>query len=230
MTIKHMSKNISAEKTQVVTNITSSPNGLLVTKTNLHDETSTSDTIDLTDTKLHLMILNNSNDLDLLADCDTNNKLSSLNNQFESEYQISFDSLTQLNDYIQSKIFLVEDSTSENENNIYNEYIWMNGDFELIGTTEIELDGYVQKSNTSGVIKNNGDILPIDNTSGGTGSSTNLITSGAVNAGLNGKADSIHNHSSSNITDMDAITITITYADANNTTETLTLFKQVNNS
>lgn len=229
MTIKHMNKNISAEKAQVVTNIISSPNGLLVTKTNLHDETNVSDAIDLTGTKLHLMILNSNNDLDLLADCDTDNKLEALNNYFEGEYQISFDSLAQLNDYIQSKMFLVEDSTSREEDNVYNEYIWMNGAFELIGTTRIDLTNYIQKSNTSGVIKNNGDILPIDNTNGGTGNSTNLITSGAVNAGLNGKANSTHNHTSTNITDMEPITITITYTD--NTTETLTLFKQhINNS
>lgn len=156
MTIKHMNKNISAEKAQVVTNITSSPNGLLVTKTNLHDETSVSDAIDLTGTKLHLMILNNNNDLDLLGDCDTDNKLETLNNYFEGEYQISFDSLAQLNDYIQSKMFLVEDSTSEEEDNIYNEYIWMNGDFELIGTTKIDLTNYIQKSNGTNLLLTDG--------------------------------------------------------------------------
>lgn len=156
MTIKHMNKNISAEKAQVVTNITSSPNGLLVTKTNLHDEANVSDAIDLTGTKLHLMILNSNNDLDLLADCDTDNKLETLNNQFESEYQISFDSLAQLNDYIQSKMFLVEDSTSKEEDNIYNEYIWINGGFELIGTTRIDLTNYIQKSNGTNLLLTDG--------------------------------------------------------------------------
>ena len=42
---------------------------------------------------------------------------------------------------------------------------------------------------------------PIDTTSGGTANSTNLITSGAVNSGLAGKADAGHHHQASDIDD-----------------------------
>lgn len=218
MTIKHMNKNISAEKAQVVTNITSSPNGLLVTKTNLHDEASVSDAIDLTGTKLHLMILNSDNDLDLLADCDTDNKLESLNNYFEGEYQISFDSLEQLNDYIQSKMFLVEDSTSREEDNIYNEYIWMNGDFELIGTTRIDLTNYIQKSNGTNLLLTDG---------------TNIAQSTFAQAtALTGKEDT-SNKSSSITTDTGSTSKYPTvkavedYAEPKNPVGTLTDFKSL---
>lgn len=61
-----------------------------------------------------------------------------------------------------------------------------------------------------------------------TSSDTKYPSEKLVKDELNTKANSTHNHSSSNITDMAAVTVTITYTD--NTTETLTLFKQVNNS
>lgn len=148
MTIKHINKNISAEKTPVVTDITESPNGLVIRKSNLHDGTSLTNIINLTDAKLNLMILSNENDLELLADCDTQNELNSLNTRFNAEYQISFNSLQELSEYIQSRIFLIEDLSGLNDN-IYNEYIWVNGNFELIGTTEINLDAYVRKTDVT---------------------------------------------------------------------------------
>lgn len=42
-----------------------------------------------------------------------------------------------------STIYFVPKSTSET-NNIYNEYVYVNNAWELIGTTEIDLSGYVQ--------------------------------------------------------------------------------------
>ena len=209
MTIKNTDKNVSAENHEDVVVNASFNNGILtLIRKNLYDESTSAQKnieVDLSDHKLKLQVITQ-NELDAL-------KISTDPDDIRDR---------------EAYIFLVPFNTDEED--VYKEYIWIEDDedFEIIGSTRINLSNYIQKSNTSGVIKNNGDILPIDNTSGGTGSSTNLITSGAVNAGLNGKASSIHNHSSSNITDMAAITVTITYTD--NTTETLKLFKQVNNS
>lgn len=212
MTIKHTDKTISAESENVITDVTlNEGTGILTfTQKNFYTGDSTTFTRDLSGIKLRIVKLA------------SQSALTSLENDNTQE------------DYKKTHLFLVPLSGNNTEG-IYAEYIYVEDSstnvwsFERIGSTELDLSNYVQKSNTNGVIKNNGDILAIDNTSGGTGSSTNLITSGAVNAGLNGKANSIHNHSSSNITDMDAVTVTITYTD--NTTETLTLFKQhINNS
>ena len=211
MTIKHTDKTISAESENVITDVTlNEGTGILTfTQKNFYTGDSTTFTRDLSGIKLRIVKLA------------SQSALTSLENDNTQE------------DYKKTHLFLVPLSGNNTEG-IYAEYIYVEDSstnvwsFERIGSTELDLSNYVQKSNTSGVIKNNGDILAIDNTSGGTGSSTSLITSGAVNAGLNGKANSIHNHTSTNITDMEPITITITYTD--NTTETLTLFKQHINS
>lgn len=63
-----------------------------------------------------------------------------------------------------------------------------------------------------------------------TGESTSLTMNNqkkindGINTALGNKANSTHNHTSSNVTDMGTVAVTITYTD--NTTETLTLFKQ----
>lgn len=44
-----------------------------------------------------------------------------------------------------SKIYLVSVSSSES-NNIYEEYIYINNSYELIGTTEVDLSDYLQPS------------------------------------------------------------------------------------
>lgn len=212
MTIKHFNKNISAESENVITDVTlNEGTGILTfTQKNFYTGNSTTFTRDLSRIKLRIVKLA------------SQSALTSLENDNTQE------------DYKKTHLFLVPLSGSNTEG-IYAEYIYVEDSstnvwsFERIGSTELDLSNYVQKSNTSGIIKNNGDILAIDNTSGGTTGSNNLITSGAVYSGLDGKANSIHNHTSTNITDMEPITITITYTD--NTTETLTLFKQhINNS
>lgn len=63
---------------------------------------------------------------------------------------------------------------------------------------------------------------------GSSADATQSTINGLIDTVIGNKANATHNHSSSNITDMSAVTVTITYTD--NTTETLTLFKQVNNS
>ena len=50
---------------------------------------------------------------------------------------------------------------------------------------------------------------------------------GIVDTALSGKANSSHTQASSTITDMSTVQVLVTYTD--NTTETLTLFKQTNN-
>lgn len=42
--------------------------------------------------------------------------------------------------------------------NQYDEYIWLNNAWEKLGTQTIDLSNYIQKSNTSGLVKNDGTI------------------------------------------------------------------------
>ena len=41
---------------------------------------------------------------------------------------------------------------------LYEEYIWLNNAWELLGTAQIDLSNYIQKSSTSGLVKNDGTI------------------------------------------------------------------------
>ena len=41
---------------------------------------------------------------------------------------------------------------------LYNEYIWLNNSWELLGTASVDLSNYIQKSLTSGLVKNDGTI------------------------------------------------------------------------
>lgn len=54
-------------------------------------------------------------------------------------------------------IYLVPKQTA-GTNNAFDEYIYTNNAWELIGTTEIDLSNYIQKSNTAGLVKNDGTI------------------------------------------------------------------------
>lgn len=42
--------------------------------------------------------------------------------------------------------------------NIYDEYVWVNSTWELVGQQQIDLSNYIQKSNISGLVKNDGSI------------------------------------------------------------------------
>lgn len=49
-------------------------------------------------------------------------------------------------------------SNSGSAPNQYDEYIWVNNAWEKLGTQNIDLSNYIQKSNTSGLVKNDGTI------------------------------------------------------------------------
>ena len=49
-------------------------------------------------------------------------------------------------------------SNSGSAPNQYDEYIWLNNAWEKLGTQNIDLSNYIQKSNTSGLVKNDGTI------------------------------------------------------------------------
>lgn len=83
-------------------------------------------------------------------------------------------------------------------------------------TSHQSLTNYIQKSNTSGLVKNDGTI------------DTNTYLT--QHQDISGKADAVHNHTSNDITDMDTVTITVTYTDNTTDNLTLTLFKQTSNS
>ena len=54
-------------------------------------------------------------------------------------------------------IYLVPNS-AQAQDNVYDEWIYVNSNWEIIGSTQIDLSDYVQKSQTSGLIKNDGTI------------------------------------------------------------------------
>ena len=299
MTIKNQNKNVSAEYTDEVIVDANYSNGILtLTRKDLYIENDeeTNIIIDLSDHKLKLKVI-------------TQARLNALKTSIDS------DDIKERESYI----FLV--SFSADEEGVYREYIWIEDDedFEVIGSTRVDLSNYVQKSDiennltttTSGKVLdarqgkaladskadsihthtksnitdfahshgyiNNDGTFDKDNGTAPTTDYTNRVLGirtgsddtikaytkirdttithegalanimgagssfdqssinsaintriGTINTNISNKADAAHNHSSSNITDMAAVTVTITYTD--NTTETLTLFKQVNNS
>ena len=92
-------------------------------------------------------------------------------------------------------LYFVPKTGSTGDN--YNEYIWVTttSSYELIGNSQIDISSKLDKLTTSGVhvYSHNGSTqgeLGVDSTSGGTTSSSDLITSGAVYSGLAGKQDS----------------------------------------
>lgn len=300
MTIKNTDKNVSAENHEDVVVNASFNNGILtLIRKNLYDESTSAQKnieVDLSDHKLKLKVI-------------TQARLNALKTSTDS------DDIKERESYI----FLV--SFSADEEGVYREYIWIEDDedFEVIGSTRVDLSNYVQKSDIAnnlttttsdkvldarqgkaladskadsihthtksnitdfahshGYINNDGTfdkdngtapttdytnrVLGIrtgsddtikaytkirDTTITHEGALANIMGAGSsfdqssinsaintrigtINTNISNKADATHNHSSSNITDMTAVTVTITYTD--NTTETLTLFKQINNS
>lgn len=158
MTIKHNGKNISGEPEWVLTNITDNLNGILtLTFKNQWDDLSKTESIDLSKHKLQLVKLNNQNHLDLLK----NRSLADINNAFVPTYvDTAFKNLSEVAVYRESKIFLVPHHTTGDEEGVYREYIWVNNDFEVIGSTDINLEPFFLKAN----VYNNLDYSTNDNT------------------------------------------------------------------
>lgn len=123
MTIKHQGKNISAEKKYVITNVEDNTNGILTfTLTNLYDNSTTTIPIDLSKHKLKLVKITQA-ELERLK---TSTDVEDIKNR-------------------ESHIYLVsKNSTGEG---IYQEFMWIDNDFEILGSTEIDLEPYFKKEN-----------------------------------------------------------------------------------
>ena len=123
MTIKHQNKNISAEKQYVITNVQDNPNGILTfTLSNLYSNTTDTLQIDLSKHKLKL----------------TKVTQSELNRLKNSQDEIDIKNR-------ESHIYLVQKNTSDE--GVYQEFIWVDDDFEIIGSTAINLEPYFLKEN-----------------------------------------------------------------------------------
>ena len=125
MTIKHITKSVSAEKQPVVTDITPNNNGLIIfTLSNLRDGTSTTKTIDLTKYKLKMKKI-------------TAARLRELENAAAN----SDDAIER-----EAYIFLVPFEAGEEGH--YREYIWdsTQNEFEVIGSTKVDLEPFLQKA------------------------------------------------------------------------------------
>lgn len=123
MTIKHQNKNISAEKQYVITDVQDNPNGILTfTLSNLYSNTTDTLQIDLSKHKLTL----------------TKVTKSELNRLKNSQDEIDIRNR-------ESHIYLVQKNT--NDEGVYQEFIWVDNDFEIIGSTAINLEPYFLKGN-----------------------------------------------------------------------------------
>ena len=123
MTIKHQNKNISAEKQYVITDVQDNPNGILTfTLSNLYSNTTDTLQIDLSKHKLTL----------------TKVTQSELNRLKNSQDEIDIKNR-------ESHIYLVQKNT--NDEGIYQEFIWVDNDFEIVGSTDINLEPYFLKGN-----------------------------------------------------------------------------------
>ena len=123
MTIKHQNKNISAEKQYVITDVQDNPNGILTfTLSNLYSNTTDTLQIDLSKHKLRL----------------TKVTQSELNRLKNSQDEIDIKNR-------ESHIYLVQKNTSDE--GVYQEFIWVDDDFEIIGSTAINLEPYFLKGN-----------------------------------------------------------------------------------
>jgi len=58
----------------------------------------------------------------------------------------------------EANILYLVPKTTTGTNNIFEEYLYINENWELIGTTDIDLSNYIQKSLTAGLVKNDGTI------------------------------------------------------------------------
>ena len=140
MTIKHTGKNISAESENVITDVTfNEATGVLTFyQKNFYDGSTTSFSRDLSGVQLGVV---------KLAD---QNALNTLKNDSTKE------------DYKKTHLFLVPLSGNNTEG-VFAEYVYVETstdvwDFERLGSTELNLSNYIQKSQTNGLIKNDGTI------------------------------------------------------------------------
>lgn len=146
MTIKHFNKNISAEKKNILTNVTLNNDLLTFTVEDLFEDGQTRlknpIEINLERYKLKLKIVTSTRLTELSASTNPN----------DVEERESF-------------IFLVP--FQSDEEGTYREYIWIvenegqqneSGKFEVIGSTRIDLTNCIQKSNTAGLIRNDGTV------------------------------------------------------------------------
>lgn len=123
MTIKHQNKNISAEKQYVITDVQDNPNGILTfILSDLYSNTTDALQIDLSKHKLTLTKV-------------TQSELDRLKN---SKDEIDIKNR-------ESHIYLVQKNT--NDEGIYQEFIWVDNDFEIVGSTNINLEPYFLKEN-----------------------------------------------------------------------------------
>jgi len=85
-------------------------------------------------------------------------------------------------------LYLVPKTNPESPD-VYNEYMYINNAWELIGSTEVSLTNYYTKTQTDDLLADKQDELTFDSTP--TASSTNPVTSGGVKAALDGKQDTL---------------------------------------
>lgn len=220
MTMKHTDKNISAENEDIVKDIDLQSNGTLkITKKNLYSGQTSGNNdskyLDLGSIKLRILKITQQ-ELEDLEESDNPEDIS----------------------LREANIFLIPlDNDDSNDSDEYKEMIWSTDKeaFEQIGTTRIDLNNYIQKSQTAGFVKNDGSIDGNNYLTTSSASSTY-----ATKSEMNNKVDTVsgkglstndfNNNYKALLDDIDFESLTITYDDnGTDVTETIT-FLIINNS
>ena len=85
-------------------------------------------------------------------------------------------------------IYLVPSSSSQTQN-VYDEYLYINNAWELIGSTAVDLTNYYTKTEVDAALANKQNTLTFDNTP--TASSNNPVKSGGIFTALEDKQDTL---------------------------------------
>ena len=257
MTMKHQTKTVSAESENVITDVTfNSTTGILTfTQKNFYTGNTTTFTRDLSGIKLSIVKLNNQAELTTLEGDNTREEYkkthlflvplsnSSTNNIYAEYIYVEtstnvweFESIgsteVDLTNYVLSSS--LGDVAFSNDytdlDNTPQSLSDLNNDLDVSSFTDNSDTKFTPKNHTHGNLENDGRFY--DSAQGllGVGGQTPASNQNVVtdSNGYITTESKNHTHTSSNITDLTTVNVVVTYSD--NTTETLTLFKQTNNS
>lgn len=99
------------------------------------------------DTKISTALQNYYTKTDTYSKTEVNGLLSSISTG-------GFQVVTELPASGESNVIYLVSKSQTSEDNIYDEYIWVNNDWELIGTTQLDLSNYVTNDSLSNTLSN----------------------------------------------------------------------------
>ena len=118
-----------------------------LTVSQLYDVVNNNITPTEVDTKISTALQNYYTKTDTYSKTEVNNLISTISTG-------GFQVVSELPASGESNIIYLVSKSQTSEDNIYNEYIWVNNDWELIGTTQIDLTNYVTNDSLSSTLSN----------------------------------------------------------------------------